>query len=167
MMGRFIRSVSRLNINIYPLIRRGFAVVMFSACAFAQLADGPGKAETETICKQCHELDRSISLRQDRAGWQATMDKMVSLGAKGTQKEFDLVVEYLTAHFAADEVPRVRVNQARAIELESGLSLPRSQAAAIVEYRTQHGDFHSIEDLKKVPGVDAAKIEAKKDRLAF
>jgi competence protein ComEA len=51
--------------------------------------------------------------------------------------------------------------------LESGLSLPRSQAAAIVQYRDKNGDFHSIEDLKKVPGVDAAKIEAKKDRLLF
>jgi competence protein ComEA len=142
-------------------------LVCFSVGAMAQLPDGPGKTETETICKQCHELDRSISLRQDRAGWQATMDKMVALGAKGSQKDFDLVVEYLAAHYPADEVPRIRVNQARAIELESGLSLPRSQAAAIVEYRTQHGDFHSIEDLKKVPGVDVAKIEAKKDRLAF
>jgi competence protein ComEA len=52
-------------------------------------------------------------------------------------------------------------------KLESGLSLARSQAAAIVRYRTQHGDFKSIEDLKRVPGVDVAKIEAKKDRLLF
>lgn len=143
------------------------ALALFACSAFAQLADGPGKAETERICKQCHELERSISVRQDRAGWQGTMDKMVTLGAQGTSQEFDLVVEYLAVHFPADEAPRIRVNQARAIELESGLSLPRSQAAAIIEYRTKHGDFHSIEDLKKVPGVDVAKIEAKKDRLAF
>ena len=52
-------------------------------------------------------------------------------------------------------------------ELESTLSLPRSQAAAIIEYRTKHGDFKSIADLKRVPGIDAAKIEAKKDRLTF
>ncbi|HKX30835.1 MAG TPA: helix-hairpin-helix domain-containing protein, partial [Blastocatellia bacterium] len=46
-------------------------------------------------------------------------------------------------------------------------SLRRSQAAAIIQYRAKNGKFKSIEDLKKVPGVDAAKIEAKKDRLTF
>jgi competence protein ComEA len=59
------------------------------------------------------------------------------------------------------------VNKAAAIEFESGLSLRRSQAAAIIRYREKHGPFKSIKDLKKVPGVDAAKIEAKKDRLIF
>ena len=145
-------------------------VAIFFFCAgsaLGQLPDGPGKAETERICKQCHELERSISPRQDRAGWQATMDKMVALGAKGTQKEFDTVVEYLAVNYPGQEVPRINVNTARAIEFESGLSMPRSQAAAIIQYRTKNGDFHSIEDLKKVPGVDAAKIEAKKDRLIF
>jgi competence protein ComEA len=47
------------------------------------------------------------------------------------------------------------------------LSLLRSQAALIIQYRDKNGGFKSIEDLKKVPGVDAAKIEARKDRLIF
>jgi competence protein ComEA len=78
------------------------------------------------------------------------MDKMVALGAKGTQKEFDAIVDYLAKTYPGEEVPKIKVNEARAIELESGLSLPRSQAAAIVQYRTKNGDFKSIEDLKKV-----------------
>src|SRR6202453_2790137 len=135
--------------------------------AWAQLPDGPGKAETERLCSQCHELARSISLRQDRAGWEATVDKMVSLGAKATDKETGAVIEYPAAHFAAEEVPRINVNKARAVDLESGLTLRRSEAAAIIEYRTKNGPFKSIDDLKKVPGIDAAKIEAKKDRLIF
>ena len=92
---------------------------------------------------------------------------MVNLGAKGPDKDFALVLDYLASHYPADEVAAINVNKARAIELESALSLPRSQAAAIIEYRTKHGDFKSIDELKKVPGVDVAKIEAKKDRLAF
>ena len=95
------------------------------------------------------------------------MDKMIGLGAKGTPKEFDAILDYLVTTYPGEDVPKINVNEARAIELESGLSLPRSQAAAIVQYRTKNGDFHSIEDLIKVPGVDAAKIEAKKDRLLF
>jgi competence protein ComEA len=142
-------------------------LALLAGGAWAQLPDGPGKAETEKLCSQCHELARSISPRQDRAAWQTTMDKMVALGAKGTDKEFQLVVDYLAKNFPGEEMPRLNVNKARAIEFESALSLRRSEAAAIIEYRTKHGDFKSIEDLKKVPGIDVAKIEAKKDRLAF
>jgi competence protein ComEA len=131
------------------------------------LPEGPGKIETEKVCAQCHELERSISLRQDRAGWQATVDKMVGLGMKASEKDLQAAVEYLAAHYPASDVPPLDVNKARAIELESTLSLPRSQAALIVQYRSKNGDFKSIEDLKKVPGVDTAKIEAKKDRLVF
>jgi competence protein ComEA len=142
-------------------------IAFLASAAWAQLPDGPGKAETERLCSQCHELARSISLRQDRAGWEATVDKMVSLGAKATDKETGAVIDYLAAHFAAEEVPRINVNKARAIDLESGLTLRRSEAAAIIEYRTKNGPFKSIADLKKVPGIDAAKIEGKKDRLVF
>ena len=88
-------------------------------------------------------------------------------GMKATDQELALVLDYLVKNFPADELPRIRVNQAAAIELESGLSLRRSQANAIVQYREKNGPFKSIEDLKKVPGIDAEKIEAKKDRLSF
>ena len=160
-MARSMFLVSRSNIKTL------LAFAFLAGGAWAQLPDGPGKAETERLCSQCHELARSISLRQDRAGWAATVDKMVSLGAKPTDKETEAVVDYLAAHFAAEEIPRINVNKARAIDLESGLTLRRSEAAAIIEYRTKNGPFKSIDDLKKVPGIDAAKIEAKKDRLSF
>ena len=132
-----------------------------------QLPDGPGKAETQKVCTQCHELARSISLRQDRAGWEATVTKMVSLGAKASSEELEAIVTYLSAHFPAEDIPRLHVNTAKQIEFESMLSLRRSQAAAIIAYREKNGPFKSIEDLLKVPGIDAAKIEAKKDRLVF
>lgn len=143
----------------------GIGVVLIGAgCAWGQDA---GKNAAARVCIQCHEYERSVAPRQNRAGWQATVDKMVALGAKGTQKDFDAIVDYLAATYPGEDVPRIKVNEARAIELESGLSLPRSQAAAIVRYRTEHGDFKSIDDLKKVPGVDTARIEAKKARLQF
>jgi competence protein ComEA len=152
-----MRLVSRLSIS----------AAIFAAAAFAQLPDGPGKAETQKLCSQCHELEQSVSLRQDRAGWQATINKMVDLGAKASDAEIAATLDYLAAHYPADEVPRINVNKCRAIDLESGLSLRRSQATAVIEYREKNGPFHSVEDLKKVPGIDVAKIEAKKDRLTF
>jgi competence protein ComEA len=160
---RFLSSAQPLALRAVFVV----TVAAFTATAWAQLPDGPGKAETERICSQCHELARSISLRQDRDGWQATMNKMVGLGAKGTDEELQAVVNYLAKNFPAEQVQKIHVNTARAIEFEAGLSLRRSQAAALIEYRAKHGPFKSIEDLKKVPGIDVAKIESKKDRLVF
>ena len=142
-------------------------MVVSAAGAWAQLPDGPGKAVTARICKNCHELERSLSPRQDRDAWQQTMDKMVSLGAEMTEQDYNTVLDYLAKNYPGEEVPKLNINKATAIEFESRLTLPRSQAAAIIEYRTKNGPFKAIDDLKKVPGVDAAKVDAKKDRLTL
>lgn len=147
--------------------RAALAAILICPAAFAQLPPGPGKAETEKLCSQCHEIERSIAPRQDRAGWKNTIDKMVNLGATGAEKDFETVLDYLAKNYPAPAVEKLNVNTARAIELESTLGMPRSQVARIIAYRDQKGPFKSIEDLKKVPGIDTAKIEAKKDRLAF
>ena len=140
---------------------------VFAVSTFAQLPDGPGRAETEKLCRQCHDVARSVSLRQDRDGWNNTMTKMVAFGMKGTDTDLASVLDYLVKNFPAEEVPRVNVNKASAIELESGLTLKRSQAAAIIAYRAKNGNFKSLDDLKMVPSLDAAKIDAKKDRITF
>ncbi len=142
-------------------------LALFTGRAWAQLPEAPGKEETKRICGKCHELERSVSVHQDEEGWLQTMDKMVGLGAKITDEEFGAILKYLAKNFPAEELPKLNVNKATAIELESRLTLTRSQAAAILQHRAKKGPFKSIEDLKKVPGLDAAKIEAKKDRLAF
>jgi competence protein ComEA len=140
---------------------------ILAAAAFAQLPEGPGKAETLKFCSQCHELERSISLQQDRGGWQVTVTKMASLGMEATDQELAAVIDYLAAHYPSEQLPKLHVNKAAAIEFESRLSLKRSEAAAIIAYRAKNGPFKSVEDLKKVPGIDIAKIEGKKDRLTF
>ena len=140
-------SASRSSIN------RVLPILLLAVPAFAQLPDGPGKAETEKLCSQCHEIERSIAPRQDRAGWQSTIDKMVSLGAKATDKELTAVLDYLALHYPGEDVPKLNINKARAIEIESALSLPRSQAAAIIDYRTKNGNFKTVDDLEKVKGI--------------
>lgn len=144
------------------------AFAVLASAAFAQqLPDGPGRAETEKLCKQCHEVARSISPRLDRDGWSQTMTKMTAFGMKSTADEYALVLDYLVKNYPAEDVPRINVNQASAIQLESVLGLRRSQAKEVLAYREKNGDFKSIDDLKKVPGLDAAKLDAKKDRILF
>lgn len=135
--------------------------------AAQQLPDGPGKAEMEKMCQQCHELSRSISLRQDRDGWIQTMSKMAAFGMKSTDKDYSLVLSYLTVHYPPEDLPPVNINKAPAIELEARLSLRRSQAAALIAYRKAHGYFKSLDDLKKVPSLDFELLESKRDEIVF
>jgi competence protein ComEA len=146
-----------------PRFVGAFFFAAVAACA--QLPAGPGKSDVEKLCAQCHEIERSVSLRQDRAAWQSTVDKMAGLGMKATPTEITAAIDYLAAHYPASEMLPLDINIARAIEFESVLSLPRSQSAAIIQYRSKNGPFKTIDDLKKVPGVDAAKIEAHRSRM--
>ena len=143
------------------------AISVAAGTSSGQIPDGAGRAETEKLCSGCHELDRAVSLRQDRDGWKGTINRMVNFGADGTEAEFAAVLDYLSANYPASELPPLNVNSARAIDFESRLSLRRSQAAAIIDYRTKHGRIKSIEELKSIPGADSVKIEAKKDILVF
>jgi competence protein ComEA len=150
------------------MMKRLLSILFMALAAPAQeLPEGPGRPELEKLCRQCHELARSISLRQDHDGWSNTIAKMVAFGMKANDRDLSLVIDYLVKNYPAEDVPRVNVNKATAIELESGLSLRRSQAAAVLAYRAKHGEFKSLDDLKKVPLIDADKIDAKKDRIAF
>jgi competence protein ComEA len=139
-----------------------------SAAAFGQqMPDGPGKAETEKMCKGCHEIARSISPRQDRVGWSQTLAKMTAFGMKSTEADYELVLNYLSKSFPAEDVQKVNVNTAQGIELESGLTLLRSQAKAIIDWREKNGPFKSLDDLKKIPGISPEKWDGKKDRISF
>jgi competence protein ComEA len=142
-------------------------LVVAGAAAAQTLPEGLGKAEAEKLCKQCHEIARAISPRLDRGGWEKSMTKMTAFGMKATDQEYALVLDYLVKHFPAEDVPRVNVNTATAIQMESGLSLKRSQAAAVLAWRKENGNFKSFDDLLKVPGLDAAKLEEKRDRIAY
>jgi competence protein ComEA len=142
------------------------ALVCSSSLAFAQLPDGPGKEVTAQLCGNCHEVNIIQAHRQSRDEWVATIQKMMSAGAEGTEDQFTAVLEYLSKNFGP-AAARINVNQASAADLKTGLDLTEKEAAAIVKYRTDKGAFKVVEDLKKVPDLDYKKIEAQKDRLVF
>ena len=131
------------------------------------LPEGPGRAVTIRICGKCHSPERAASLHQRRSAWEDTIVKMVKLGAQGSDEELEAVLNYLSTHFATEIPGPIDINKARAVDLEAGLLLRRSQAIAIVEYRDRNGAFKSIDDIRNVPGVDFKAIEPKKSRIVF
>lgn len=143
--------------------------ITVSLAASAQdLPAGPGKELVDKTCSSCHSLDVVTGAKQNKDGWASTVDDMRAKGAQGTDQDFEVIVNYLAKNFSDAPSPeKINVNTATAKELEMGLGLSPKEADAIVHYREDKGSFKTVEDLEKVPGVDAGKIEAKKDQLTF
>ena len=156
------KRIARLALTVFtivgPLLRVSLA---------DPLPDGPGKAATVRVCGRCHSPERAASVHQGRSEWEDTMLKMVKLGAQGSDEEFDTILGYLSRNFGPDIPAPLNINKATAVDLQTALVLRRSQAYALIQYRSQNGDFRSIDDLRNVPGIDFQKIQAKKSRIVF
>lgn len=137
---------------------------MLSLVLLASLAqdlpDGPGKDVVLKLCRDCHDLDTVTVENRTKEGWKKTVTKMLERGAEGTDEQLDAVIAYLAKNFG-----RINVNTATAEEIAS-LGFSAKEAAAIVDYRGKNGVYKDWRDLKKVDGVDAAKVDAQKDHLA-
>ena len=60
---------------------------------------------------------------------------------------------------------KVNINTASATELETLKGIGPSKAQAIIDYRTEHGDFRSINDLLKVSGIGEKTLANIKDDI--
>jgi competence protein ComEA len=154
-------------------MRLAFAISVIAISLWAadkpKLPEGPGKAATVKLCgTTCHGPELVMNRRESVEGWSGVVEDMIRRGAKGSDEEFGEVVDYLVTHFPKTApVTKVNVNKASANDLAAALAITGEQAAAIVEHRTSKGYFKSIDDLRKVPGIDAAVIDAQKDKLEF
>jgi competence protein ComEA len=129
------------------------------------LPDGPGKDVTVKVCATCHEGRRAASVRLTRDGWAAVIEDMQKRGARLSEEDFPVVLDYLATHFLGEALQPLNLNTAAQIDLEAAGGLLRSEAAAVIRYRERHGRFKSLDDLKNVPGLDFKKIEARRDAL--
>ena len=67
------------------------------------LPDGPGRAELERACSQCHSLETVVKVGRTRAQWEAKIDSMIAKGAKLSDEEIDVVAAYLAQHFGRSD----------------------------------------------------------------
>ena len=142
------------------------ATLAISKAATAQnLPEDAGKPELLKVCGGCHQAERSASVRLTREGWEAVIGDMVQRGAKGTEAELKAILEYLAKHFLGDAPRPLNINRATNVELESVAGLTRKEAAALLAWLDKVGVCKSLDELKKVPGLDYKKIDARKDFL--
>lgn len=138
---------------------------LFAAAAAAQtLPDGPGKDTFESVCSVCHSPVAVIGQHKTKAEWKSKVNEMLQQQTDVAPADVDTIVDYLAKNFPPEKID---VNKADAGSMESALGVSAKDAAAIVGYRQANGNFKSIDDLKKVPGIDTAKIEADKLLIEF
>ena len=155
----FPNSKPTATIALYLM---AYAVIASGQQKQSTLPDGPGKDGLTKVCSSCHELEVVTSARRTKNGWQQTIDDMIARGAEGSDEDMEAVLSYLTTYFG-----RVNVNAASAQELEKSLDLPAKEAQAIVAYRERNGKIKDLDELKKVPGVSADRLQAKQAMIAF
>ena len=141
------------------------------------LPDDEGKGVVIHMCQACHPMETITSLRYSEARWASVVDDMVAFGVQGSEEDKETVILYLAKYFGPEKsreteakqslVAKVNVNTAGVPEMAAVLQLSVKNARAIVSHREKNGRFKKWQDVKKVSGLDAKKIEQMKDLLSF
>lgn len=132
------------------------------AAAQEAFPDAPGRDVVERVCTTCHGAEITTSVQQTAQAWRDTLDLMKSYGATATDAEWKTVADYIVANLA-----HLGVNKAPAGDLALVLAIGEQDAEGVIAYRDEQGGFKSVDDLKKAPGVDAARVDTVKARLTF
>ena len=127
-----------------------------------KLPEAPGKAVLIRICTACHDTDIITDAPRTVPGWVDTVLSMKDFGATGTDEEFKTVTDYVIVYLAV-----LQVNKSTAAEIAQVLRVSEQVGEQVVAYRDKVGGFKTADDLKKVPEVDAATIDALGSRLSF
>jgi competence protein ComEA len=142
------------------------AILVAPVWAQDDLPEGPGKAVTARICTGCHGAEMFSGFHKSGDDWDRTITTMTEKGLSISDADYGAVLEYLSKNLGPLP-PKVNLNKATAAELEKALGITTKQAEAIVAYRAKNGDFKDLDGVKKVDGLDAAAIDAKKSSIAF
>ena len=133
-----------------------------SDAAKARFPPGPGRDALFKVCADCHGPESVLGQLKTHDEWNKTLNEMAANGATGSDEEWNLILAYLDQHYSL-----IFVNKASAKDLAAMLDVPASVAEAIVRARGDSGNLKTIDDLKRVAAAEAAKIDARKDRLVF
>jgi competence protein ComEA len=147
---RFLGAAITLTAVIIPLRAQG-------------LPDGPGKDLVESICSECHTTERIAAQQLTKPQWADKVLEMLQEAPDVKQSERDKIVEYLSKNFPA----HANVNKANAKELQATLEISSESAMAVVSYRQKNGSFKTLDDLKKVPGLEPEKLDSKREIIDF
>lgn len=113
------------------------------------------------VCAHCHNLQVVTDTPRSYDEWVTTVQKMVDHGARGTDAQFDDIMDYLHRTLTT-----INVNEADQTELQTVLGVSEPVADRIVARRMAK-PFVSLDDLKSVADAQAAALEARSKLIFF
>jgi len=133
-----------------------------AAAVQEKFPDAPGRAALLKVCSNCHTAESVVASLRTRQEWVDVVDQMARFGAEASDQEYEQILAYLVKYFS-----RISINKATAKDLQTALDISADAAEAIVAYRAEKGDFKTVDDVKKVPGLEAGKIDERRFRIVF
>ena len=130
------------------------------------IPDAPGKDTTVRICTACHGAEMWAGSHKSSNDWDSTITTMTEKGLSINDADYATVLDYLSKNLGT-AAPKVNINKASSADIARVLGITAAQADAIVDYRTKNGDFKDLDGVKKVAGLDASAIDAKKTSIVF
>ncbi|MDB5461054.1 MAG: hypothetical protein JWO72_2795 [Caulobacteraceae bacterium] len=67
-----------------------------------------GKATVEQVCSECHDSGVMEGQKRSREAWQQLVDDMIGRGAKASEAQEALLIDYLAAAYPADQLGQTR-----------------------------------------------------------
>ena len=116
----------------------------------------------ESVCSSCHEASVVTGAFRMPEEWDEALARMQSFGLDATPEQLNQVRSFLLRNYG-----KARVNSAPATDLAPVLDVPPAVAEVVVTIRRDNGPFKTLDDLKAIPGLDPAKVDARKARLMF
>lgn len=93
----------------------------------------------------------------------STSGKKTSSSTSGTTQTTPTPTGHASGKLAPGQT--ININSASAEELEALPGIGPTKAQAIVDYRNQHGNFNSIEDIENVKGIKSGEFSKIKDYI--
>ena len=79
-----------------------------------------------------------------------------------------LVLTTILLFSSAAFAGKININNASAEQIASAMTgIGENKAKAIVDYRSSHGKFKSVQDLENVDGIGSKTVEKNKDNITL
>lgn len=123
-----------------------------------QAAKGLTKEADESQINLAQKINDQSCLHIPKKGEKVA--EVVEMPAPVAEKVEDSTAE------TGDHHGKININQADATQFQTIDGIGEKRAKMIVQYRTEHGPFKQIEDLKKITGIGEKTFEKLKDKVS-
>ena len=137
------------------------ALLIATFTAGAAESDDPNWGAVQVVCGRCHTTAVFQNQTRSWSRWNDVFEDMTTRGATGTDDQLAQVTSYFL-----ENLTLVNVNTSPADELAGVLGVKESVAEAIIA-RREKKPFANLAELRQIPGVDANKLQQRKERILF